>query len=239
MKITTLQEFQEQFTATPEYQKELSDYFNLELTFKPELAAHRHYVRSKAYGFGEDEFTVLWELIIQSMPNLFTFCEIGVHRGAILSLIGLISKLNNKVARIYGVSPMNGSGLGFDQDFMGDLDTICTDFGSSKEVSIIKGYSTDADIMIRAAKCGQFDCLYIDGSHEKPDVISDLQHYTPMIKSGGLLVVDDCNNNRSFSYDGRFWGIQDVADATDEFMNDNPNFDYIGSIIHISLWRKK
>jgi predicted O-methyltransferase YrrM len=37
----------------------------------------------------------------------------------------------------------------------------------------------------------QFDLVYIDGSHEAPDVLSDAVLSWPLLKSGGILGFDD------------------------------------------------
>lgn len=36
------------------------------------------------------------------------------------------------------------------------------------------------------------DLVYLDASHEEEDVLADLEAYWPLLRSGGLLVGDDC-----------------------------------------------
>jgi hypothetical protein len=37
----------------------------------------------------------------------------------------------------------------------------------------------------------QFDCVYLDGSHEYEDIRDDIRDYKPLVKSGGFLFGDD------------------------------------------------
>lgn len=39
------------------------------------------------------------------------------------------------------------------------------------------------------------DLVYLDASHEEPDVLADLEAYWPLLRPGGLLVGDDCTAN--------------------------------------------
>ena len=36
-----------------------------------------------------------------------------------------------------------------------------------------------------------FDVLFIDGSHDEPDVKNDLKNYAPLVKPGGLILMHD------------------------------------------------
>jgi len=55
-------------------------------------------------------------------------------------------------------------------------------------VEILRRYSTDA-----AGECadGSLDFCYIDGNHAYDYVLSDICHWFPKIKSGGLIIGDD------------------------------------------------
>jgi predicted O-methyltransferase YrrM len=50
--------------------------------------------------------------------------------------------------------------------------------------------STVASVLL--SKMGfQADLIYIDGSHEYLDVVRDLDDYWPLLRSGGIMLVDD------------------------------------------------
>ena len=60
-------------------------------------------------GFGELSFSWSWFLLVKSMPQDFTFLEIGVYKGRVLALIQLLSNLFNKHVKIHGVTPLDGA----------------------------------------------------------------------------------------------------------------------------------
>ena len=45
-----------------------------------------------------------------------------------------------------------------------------------------------------------FDWVYIDGNHSYENVLEDLRHYLPFVKTGGLLCGDDYGSNDSDPY---------------------------------------
>tara|TARA_R110000824_G_scaffold199900_3_gene383935 strand:- start:9214 stop:9897 length:684 start_codon:yes stop_codon:yes gene_type:complete len=54
------------------------------------------------------------------------------------------------------------------------------------EVKIHRLFSTQADFSE-----AYFDWVYIDANHSYENVLADLRHYSPLIKSGGILAGDD------------------------------------------------
>lgn len=84
---------------------------------------------------------------------------------------------------------------------------------------IIRAKSLDA-----AASCpdGEFDFVFIDASHEYPDVKSDISAWRHKVKPGGWLLghdyhpknfrgvvraVDEAFGNKKLLYDGWIWGV--------------------------------
>jgi predicted O-methyltransferase YrrM len=57
------------------------------------------------------------------------------------------------------------------------------------QVEWIRGYSQDA--MRSMPRTPTFDFIYIDGSHDGPDVLEDSVLAFPMLKPGGVLIWDD------------------------------------------------
>ena len=45
-----------------------------------------------------------------------------------------------------------------------------------------------------------FDWVYIDGNHSYENVLEDLRHYLPFVKTGGFLCGDDYGSNGSDPY---------------------------------------
>lgn len=253
MKITTLDELTKFYNGTPENQKEISEEMCLGLLSEPRLYEFRRYIRDNIFGFGEDEFIYMWKLIIEDLmlrfPEEVKFCEIGVFKGQILAAVKMIfdkkckwsNPNNNKLVR-YGVTPLSSDGIGWVSDYGKDIEMLHDKFFLKKDYNLIVGHSALLPMIQAAKDAGPFHVLYIDGSHEYIDVVSDLIHYLPMIAPGGYLVVDDCNNNMPFVYNGRFWGIQEVSNAVDERLppiSRNDEFEYLFSVIHNRIFRKR
>ncbi len=55
----------------------------------------------------------------------------------------------------------------------------------------LRGYKGRSAEKLRELSFDQFDFIYIDGSHEAPDVLSDAVLCWPLLKVGGLLAFDD------------------------------------------------
>jgi hypothetical protein len=180
------------------------------------------------------------------MPVGGTFVEIGVHRSQILTLYGLLCKrlhTEYPVKRI-GISPMNGSGTGYSQDFNVDAVLLHEKYDVPQDYIIIQDYSTKPETVVRAQAYAPFDVLYVDGSHDTLDVKFDLEHYAPMVKVGGVLVIDDANCNvRDIMYMDRFWGIntpaQQVSNVTDAYFAEHAlEWELIANVIHNRVYRR-
>ena len=61
---------------------------------------------------------------------------------------------------------------------------------NDEDVTIIKRLSTDAEA-IEAAALRAYDVLVIDGDHSYDGVKFDFDHYAPLVRPGGLIVIDD------------------------------------------------
>ena len=64
----------------------------------------------------------------------------------------------------------------------------------SANVNLVKGYSQDEKV--RRQVVGRFfDIVYIDGGHRFEEVAADLEFYSPLVRYGGYLVIDDASCN--------------------------------------------
>lgn len=64
----------------------------------------------------------------------------------------------------------------------------------SKEVSVfkVKKYSNHGlPELMASGKYGYFDLIYIDGSHQAPDVLTDAVMSFQLLKVGGVMIFDD------------------------------------------------
>lgn len=200
------------------------------------LSRHRTWVEQMVFGFGERSFHYLWLLLVNELPNEFKFLEIGVFRGQTLSLVALIAKYTCKTSHITGVSPLDNTDGHWDSDYVADVAQIHDEFEVSQP-KIIKGLSTDPEIINQTKTGAPYDLIYIDGGHTSEVVTSDLQHYPEMVKKGGYLVIDDCNNEMNMPF-GFFQGIAPVTDAKIAWLKGNKDFEFVCSVVHISVFRR-
>ncbi|MEU8033613.1 class I SAM-dependent methyltransferase [Streptomyces sp. NPDC049099] len=65
------------------------------------------------------------------------------------------------------------------------LEDIITPFActSTQAAKILAHYSIQCDL------------AYIDAGHEYPDVLTDIEHYWPLVREGGVMIGDDFSNN--------------------------------------------
>lgn len=199
------------------------------------LKSHRDFVEQNAFGFGERSFHWLWKLIVDEMPNEFSFLEIGVFRGQVLSLIELLAKETDKKATRYGVTPLDNSDGHWDSDYAKDIQIIHNRFSLSKDFTIYHGLSTNEIIIEQAKSTAPYDIVYVDGGHTYEVATSDLRHYPDMVKIGGLFVVDDSCNDLKMPF-GFFQGIEDVTKATLEW--ENSKFEFQFNVVHNRIYKR-
>jgi len=194
-------------------------------------------------GFGEIPFTWHWKLLVDECPSDFTFLEIGVYRGRVLSQIGMLAMKTNKKAKIYGITPLSHEGDKYSgYEHIDYLQEITRNFinlsGNNNNLEIIKGYSQDSNIINKAIEHGPYNIVFIDGCHDYDAVVSDLNNYSKMVVPGGYLVMDDASLYIDNPY-GMFLGHPDVCKAAKDVMDNNSDFTHIYAIGHNRVWQRK
>lgn len=192
--------------------KEYTDKVNAD----KELKAYRDWIEANAFGFGERCFLWMWNEIVKKMPDEFTFMEIGVFRGQILAIVSLLAERHGKKVRRIGITPLDTSDGHWESDYEADIIRLHDVFNIKDDYELIRLDSTNPNA-IKLASQNPPDVLYIDGGHTYEVVKSDLTHYLPILKVGGTLVIDDCNNAIPMPW-GYFQGIQSVSVAVDEVL---------------------
>ena len=192
--------------------KEYTDNVNAD----KELKAYRDWIEANAFGFGERCFLWMWNEIVAKMPQEFTFMEIGVFRGQILAIVSLLAERHGKKVRRIGITPLDTSDGHWESDYEADIIRLHDVFNIKDDYELIRLDSTNPNA-IKLASQNPPDVLYIDGGHTYEVVKSDLTHYLPILKVGGTLVIDDCNNAIPMPW-GYFQGIQSVSVAVDEVL---------------------
>jgi len=237
VKYKTLSEAANQWENTEHGHKTMNEGFASLVNFVPQLKEHRDFVENNIFGFGERSFHWMWKLIIQDMPDDFTFMEIGVLKGQTLSLCRLLADMLGKKCERYGITPLSTEGGVWQSDYGKDIVYIHDQFELEKDYTILKGLSEDPDIISMAQKIST-DILYIDGGHEERNVINDIDNYSHLVKSGGYLVIDDCCNNFPMPF-GYFCGIESVTKVVNDKLNDNNDWEFVLSVVHNRVYRRK
>jgi hypothetical protein len=194
-------------------------------------------------GFGELAFSWNWNLLVKSMPQDFTFLEIGVYKGRVLALIQLLSTMFNKHVKIYGVTPLDGAATDKYSEYQNcDYLTaikksysICNQ--SFENTTIIKGYSQEKETLEKTKSVSPFDMIFIDGCHDYNIVVQDIKNYSKMLKVNGYLVLDDASLYIESPY-GTFLGHPDVGKAIQDNIDCNPSFVHLYAVGHNRVWKK-
>ncbi|MES2924205.1 MAG: class I SAM-dependent methyltransferase [Verrucomicrobiota bacterium] len=162
-------------------------------TIPAELRAHRAYYGIDRRGFGEDAFhTMWWRLVREFKPE--SFLEIGVYRGQVVSLIGLLAKLEGIHCEITGISPFSSSGDSVsryrsDLNYLEDTLTHFKHFGLPAP-DLVNAFSTDPEAL-QVIASRHWDMIYIDGNHDYDVVVKDWEACSNAIKPGGIIILDD------------------------------------------------
>lgn len=215
----------------------VEDYTN-KVNADPQLKAYRDWIEQNAFGFGERCFLWMWKELVDKMPNEFSFLEVGVFRGQVLGLIGMLAERTGKKVTRYGVTPLDSSDGHWESDYKKDIEHLHDTFKIKKDYKIIP-YDSTSPKALKEVKGLEIDLLYIDGGHTYEVVKQDLNNYLPLVKQ--YLVIDDCNNKIEMPW-GYFRGIESVSNAVDELLppfTENPDFTFVQNVVHNRILKRK
>lgn len=224
---------------SPEVHQLIAESFSEKVNEVPRLRELRDYIEKNNYGYGERALYWLWKLVMDEMPKGFTFCEIGVHKSQTLCLIAILSDMQQKYHHfaITGISPMDGTEVGIESDYYNDMFNLFDRFNLPAYVRLLKGLSTDPEVLWSAKTMPLFNAFYIDGGHDFQTVTFDLTHYTPLIAPGGFLVLDDACSDMSLP-EGYFKGHRSVTDAVNAWEPQHPEFRFLFSCSHNKVYQR-
>lgn len=140
---------------------------------------------SQIEGWLSDEVA---ELLINLAKNSSVIVEVGSWKGK--STINMA--LANSKAKIYAIDPFTGSQ---EHQYKADtdIDTYeaflknCRDFNVAGQIIPLRMNSHEAVSHIKE----EIDLLFIDGSHEYPDVKADFENLFPKLGPGGVIAFHD------------------------------------------------
>lgn len=235
--MQSLKEFADRWEPTERCCKEINESFKALTDSDPDLKALRDYVEQNAYGMGERSFYHMWKLIAQDLPDNARMLEIGVHRGQTLALWRILKP--SKHTDIIGLSPFDGSEVGEKRDYKTDVQYLHMML-ELQQPGLITGYSETQESIEMARDLAPLDVLYIDGGHSYETTRSDILNYSPLVRPGGFLVIDDCACSLPHPW-GYFAGIMSVCKAVDKLLppaTDNAEWRHLGAVMHNRIWQK-
>ena len=199
------------------------------------LKNHRKYFAKGGFGFGEDAFHAAW-LYIFSNNKITNALEIGVYRGQVISLWQLISNQLEQKISITGVSPLTSEGDGVSKyleiDYESDIFRNFEYFDLTSP-QLVKESSTSTAAK-KVIEHGEWDLIYVDGSHDFEIVFSDYRSSIAGLKTGGILVMDDSSLYTNFRLS--FAGHPGPSRVLKEFSSDQ--LIQILSVGHNNFFRK-
>lgn len=137
------------------------------------------------YEFTKDWFTgniSVWKKALapfKGKPDI-QYLEIGAYEG--MSLLWALENIfTDPSARLTAVDIFAGP---YKDRYFRNVDRS----GASQKITSITGYS---QIVLRKLPLNAFDVIYIDGSHDKDDVLEDAVLSARLLKKGGILIFDD------------------------------------------------
>ena len=161
---------------------------------------------SISYQFTNDWFETgarnVWDAVINKI-NPSTILEIGSYEGA--SACYLIEKLGaRKEIELHCIDTWEG-GIehGADGDHQSDMVQVRNRFDHNIQLArskvnhnvevVIRTGSSDRELskLLAAGKQNYFDFIYVDGSHQAPDVLTDAILSFKLLKLNGVIAFDD------------------------------------------------
>lgn len=175
-------------------------------------------------GFGERAFVSMWfEVFKLASPS--NVLEIGIYRGQTLAIWTQIAKELDLSVNATGLGPMDSSADGVSKypeiDYVQDIEASFHELGLDLP-NLIRAKSQEGPVIDELEKI-RWDLIYVDGSHDYADVISDLNFARRNMKSNNLAitVVDDAGyffGYRPFRYS--FGGHPGPAQAAKEVLGE-------------------
>ena len=112
-----------------------------------------------------------------------------------------------------------------------DIDKQCGDLKyDDSRVHVVVGDANQSDTVKKIVNiCGNFEIVIDDGSHQSNDIITSFLIYFPLVKPGGLYVIEDTHTLYMNSWGG---GILNEFSAYNFFKK-------IIDVINIQLWENE
>lgn len=147
--------------------------------------------------YSSDKWEHYFEIYDQLLSRYYgvagtRYLEIGVQNGGSLEVMRL---LLGREAQITGL----------------DIDPQCAAIGleeSGVADEIYIGSQADAELLqILGREAGPFDVVLDDGSHQQSDMVTTFLQLFPVLKQGGVYIIEDTHTNHYPTHQQSFMGI--------------------------------
>ena len=133
-----------------------------------------------------------YDNIVKSLPHDAHIVEVGAWKGRSTSYL-IVNVINSgKNIKVDVVDTWLGSN---EEEHRDDPEIFNLYDVFTKNLNAVKDHYTPIRLSsIKASKLyedNSLDFVFIDASHEKKDVIDDINHWLPKLKVGGVLAGDD------------------------------------------------
>lgn len=164
--------------------------------------SHKGLIRMSEYKFTTNWFQWspdVWSGLVPLLPARKKFLEVGAFEGrstvwtiehmledgGTISSIDAWEDLEHEAYREMKMETV-------EERFDFNIGLVKKQFGKRK-VKKLKGYSAPvlSGIVCNPAEHESYDFIYIDGSHNAPDVLTDACLAWPLLKRGGIMMFDD------------------------------------------------
>lgn len=134
-----------------------------------------------------------WKLLFEKISPLSRVLEIGAYEGR--ATVWLLQNALAREGQIFCVDTWEG-GVEHDHAGMPDVERRfnlnVSATGCAHQVQKVKARSAEAlPALIANGGLGQFDLVYVDGSHQAPDVLTDVVLSYLLLRPRGLMICDD------------------------------------------------
>lgn len=136
-------------------------------------------------------FEGLYESQVDFFQDESNFLEIGCYHGKSTIFLSELIKESNKKIKLHVIDTFDGYGNSHKENNFYDLFKKHVINSGCNE--IIKIYSGKSEVELLNFEDNFFDFIYIDGSHDYVDVVSDIEKSMKKLKCGGVLSGHDYN----------------------------------------------
>lgn len=155
-------------------------------------------------------FDIYDDVFSRNINDNVSILEVGIQNGGSLEVI---SNYFKNAVNIIGC----------------DINSKCSDLQyKNKNIKVVIGDASTVDIKNKIQEiCNSFDYIIDDGSHNSRDIIQVFCHYFPLLKDGGVFVIEDLHCSYWKEFEG---GLFDPYSSISFFklLIDNMNKEHWG-----------